>query len=165
MRVAHHLDGVRIRRATMADASLLWRWANDPDTACGVVHIGANPLPPTTFVGFKSGWPTRSCLLLISRWNGAGRWGRFGSTALRMRLRFRSSVAQSTAGVVGRLPWRVPCNDFRSWVPSVEHFVVARVKSTMRSRRLFERRRFRLVGEREGVFLLYHASASADATS
>ena len=31
-RVAHHLDGVRVRRASMSDARLLWQWANDPET-------------------------------------------------------------------------------------------------------------------------------------
>jgi len=162
MRVAHHLDGVRIRRATMADASLLWRWANDPDTRAA--SFTSEPIPyPDHVRWLQERLADRSCLLLIG-WNGAGPLGQVRFDRTEDEAEVSISVAPEHRGVVGSLLLESALQRFRHGSLR-SNIVVARVKiDNERSRRLFERAGFRLVGEREGV-LLYHASASADATS
>lgn len=159
-RVAHHLDGVRVRRATMADARLLWRWANDPDTRAA--SLSPEPIPyPDHVRWLRDRLADRSRLLLIGG-NGAGPLGQVRFDSREADAEVSISVAPEHRGTVGGLLLESAVRRFRRWLPQTD--LLAQVKiDNGPSRRLFERAGFRLVGERRGV-LLYHASALADAT-
>jgi UDP-2,4-diacetamido-2,4,6-trideoxy-beta-L-altropyranose hydrolase len=157
-RVAHHIDGVRVRRATMADARLLWHWANDPDTRAA--SFTPDPIRyPEHVLWLQGRLADRSCLLLIG-WNGAGPLGQVRFDRREGEAEVSVSVAPEHRGTVGGLLLESAIRRFRRVSPRVD--LVARVKRDNEpSRRLFERTGFRLAGERRGV-LLYHAPASAD---
>jgi UDP-2,4-diacetamido-2,4,6-trideoxy-beta-L-altropyranose hydrolase len=159
-RVAHHLDGVRVRRATMADARLLWRWANDPDTRSA--SLSPEPIPYTEHVRWlRDRLADRSCLLLIGR-NGAGPLGQVRFERRETDAEVSISVAPEHRGTVGGLVLESAVRRVRRGLPEAN--LLAQVKiDNGPSRRLFERAGFRPVGERRGV-LLYHASALGDAT-
>jgi UDP-2,4-diacetamido-2,4,6-trideoxy-beta-L-altropyranose hydrolase len=159
-RVAHHLDGVRVRRATMADARLLWRWANDPDTRAA--SLNPEPIPyPDHLRWLRDRLADRSCLLLIGG-NGAGPLGQVRFDGREADAEVSISVAPEHRGTVGGLLLESAVRRFRRWMPQAS--LLAQVKiDNGPSRRLFERAGFRLVGERRGV-LTYRASALADAT-
>jgi UDP-2,4-diacetamido-2,4,6-trideoxy-beta-L-altropyranose hydrolase len=159
-RVAHHLDGVRVRRATMADARLLWRWASDPDTRSA--SFNPEPIPyPDHMRWLRHRLADRSCLLLIGG-NGAGPVGQVRFDSREADAEVSISVAPEHRGTVGGLLLESAVRRFHRWLPQAS--LIARVKiDNGPSRRLFERAGFRLVGERRGV-LQYHASALADAT-
>ena len=157
-RVGHHLDGVRVRRAAMADARLLWFWANDPDTRAA--SFAQDPIPyPTHLRWLKDRLADRSCLLLIGE-NGAGPLGQVRFDTRENDAEVSVSVAPEHRGTVGGLLLESAVHQFRRQGPQTR--LVARVKMDNEpSRRLFEHAGFRQVREQRGV-LLYHASASAD---
>jgi UDP-2,4-diacetamido-2,4,6-trideoxy-beta-L-altropyranose hydrolase len=159
-RVAHHLDGVRVRRATMADARLLWRWANDPETRG--VSLNPQPIPyPDHARWLRERLSDRSCLLLIGR-NGAGPLGQVRFDGREANAEVSISVAPEHRGTVGGLLLDSAVRRFRRFLPQAN--LVAQVKiENGASRRLFESAGFQLVGERRGV-LQYHASAFSGAT-
>ena len=159
-RLAHHLEGVRVRRATMGDARLLWNWANDPDTRAA--SFTPEPIPyPDHLRWLRDRLGDRSCLLLIG-WKGAGPLGQIRFDSRGDEAEVSVSVAPEHRGTVGGLFLESAIGRFRRAKPRTA--ILARVKiDNEQSRRLFERAGFRLVGERKGI-LLYHASALADAT-
>jgi len=159
-RIAHHLDGVRVRRATMADARLLWAWANDPDIRSA--SFNPEPISYPDHVGWlRQRLADRSCLLLIGG-NGAGPLGQVRFDRREADAEVSISVAPEHRGTVGGLLLESAVRRFRRWLPQAN--LVAQVKiDNGPSRRLFERAGFRLVGDRRGV-LLYQAAALADAT-
>jgi UDP-2,4-diacetamido-2,4,6-trideoxy-beta-L-altropyranose hydrolase len=159
-RVAHHLDGVRVRRASMADARLLWRWANDPDTRAA--SFTSEPIPyPDHVQWLRDRLADRSCVLLIG-WNSAGPLGQVRFAGREAEAEVSVSVAPEHRGTVGGLLLERAIRRFRRLSPRVD--LVARVKiDNEPSRRLFEGAGFRLAGQRRGV-LLYLAGAAADAT-
>lgn len=160
-RVAHHIDGVRVRRATMADARLLWRWANDPDTRAA--SFTSEPIPyPDHVRWLRDRLADRSCLLFVG-WNGAGPLGQVRFDGRGDEAEVSVSVAPEHRGTVGGLLLESAIRRF--WRRSPRINLVAQVKvGNEPSRRLFLSAGFREVGEHQGV-LLYHASALADATS
>ena len=160
-RVAHHLEGVRVRRVTIADARLLWNWANDPETRAA--SFTPEPIPYSDHLRWlRDRLADRSCLLLIG-WNGAGPLGQVRFDNRDGEAEVSVSVAPEHRGTVGGILLESAIGRFRRTGPRTT--ILARVKTDNQpSRRLFERAGFRLTGEREGV-LLYHASASADATA
>jgi spore coat polysaccharide biosynthesis predicted glycosyltransferase SpsG/L-amino acid N-acyltransferase YncA len=159
-RVAHHLDGVRVRCATMADAGLLLRWANDPETRAASFTPEQVPYPDHER-WLRDRLADRSCFLLIGD-NGAGPLGQVRFDSREDEAEVSISVAPEHRGTVGGLLLKSAIRWFRRRSPQAN--IIARVKvGNEPSRRLFERAGFRLVGEHGGV-LLYHASASADVT-
>jgi UDP-2,4-diacetamido-2,4,6-trideoxy-beta-L-altropyranose hydrolase len=159
-RVAHHLDGVRVRRATMADARLLWLWANDPDTRSA--SFNQEPIPYSDHVRWlQDRLADQSCLLLVGG-NGAGPLGQVRFDFHEASAELSISVAPEHRGTVGGLLLENALSRFRRSYPQTA--VDARVKiGNESSRRLFDRAGFRLISERQGV-LLYHASAPAEMT-
>jgi L-amino acid N-acyltransferase YncA len=159
IRVAHHLDGVRVRRATMADARLLWRWANDPDTRAA--SLSPDPIPyPDHVRWLRHRLADRSCLLLIGG-NGAGPLGQVRFDSREAAAEVSISVAPEHRGTVGGLLLESAMRRFRRGSPRMN--LIAQVKiDNGPSRRLFEHAGFRLVNERRGI-LRYHAFASVDA--
>lgn len=158
-RVAHHLEGVRVRRATMADANLLWRWANNPDTRSA--SFNQEPIPYLDHVlWLRDRLTDRTCLQLIG-WNGAGQLGQVRFDIRDGDAEVSIAVAPEHRGTVGGLLLESAVRRFRSGSPSAN--VIARVKiDNGPSRSLFEHAGFQLVDERRGV-LRYHLAASVDA--
>lgn len=158
-RVAHHVDGVRIRAATLADARLLWHWANDPDTRSASFH--PEPIKYQDHLAWLQGrLADRSCLLLIG-WNGAGPLGQVRFDIREADAEVSISVAPEHRGTVGLLLLEGAMRRFRRSSPGIG--LIAQVKrDNEASRRLFERAGYRLAGERHGV-LRYHASATTHA--
>lgn len=160
-RVAHHIDAVRVRRATMADTRLLLRWANDPETRAGSLNEDEIAYPDHVR-WLENRLADPSCLLLIGM-NGAGPLGQVRFDVRDSAAEVSISVAPEHRGTVGTLLLEAAIHRFRRWLPDVG--LLAQVKlDNDRSRKLFERVGFSLVGDREGV-LLYHASALPDAKS
>jgi UDP-2,4-diacetamido-2,4,6-trideoxy-beta-L-altropyranose hydrolase len=159
-RVAHHIDGVRVRRASMADARLLWRWANDPDTRAA--SFASEQIPyPDHVRWLQERLADRSCLLVVG-WNAAGPLGQVRFDRRDGEAEVSVSVAPEHRGTVGGLLLESAMRRFQRLFPQV--MLVARVKNDNEpSRRLFVGAGFQLVGESQGV-LLYHASALADTT-
>jgi spore coat polysaccharide biosynthesis predicted glycosyltransferase SpsG/ribosomal protein S18 acetylase RimI-like enzyme len=160
-RLAHYVEGVRVRRATMADAPLLWRWASDPDTRAA--SFTPDPIPyPTHLAWLRDRLVERTCLLLIGE-NGAGPLGQVRFDSREAGVEISISVAPEHRGAVGGLLLESAIRRFRRRVPRTD--LLAHVKvGNEPSRRLFERAGFRLVGERGGI-LLYHAPASDNTTT
>ena len=159
-RIAHHVDVVRVRRATMADARLLWNWANDPDTRAA--SLKPEPIPYPRHVSWlRDRLSDRSCLLLIGE-NGAGQLGQVRFDYRESDAEVSISVAPEHRGTVGGLLLDSTVRRFRSTSPRTP--LSARVKvDNGPSRRLFERAGFSLVSEDRGV-LLYRTPSMADAT-
>lgn len=158
-RVAHHVEGVRVRTATSADARLLWRWANDPETRLASFHTELIDYPDH-LVWLRDRLADLSCLLLIG-WNGAGPLGQVRFDKGDAEAEVSISVASEHRTTVGSLLLESALRQFRMRSPRLN--LVAKVKSDNGpSRRLFERAGFRLTDERRGV-LRYHLSASSDA--
>ena len=159
-RLANHIDGVRIRRATMADADLLLRWRNDPATRAASLEQAEIPLPAhRSWLRGALGDPAR--VLLIGE-NGAGPVGQVRFDRHETGAEVSITVAPELRGTIGGLLLERAVRLFRSRSPRGELTARVRVDNEA-SRRLFERSGFRLVGDRAGI-LLYHAVASADAT-
>jgi UDP-2,4-diacetamido-2,4,6-trideoxy-beta-L-altropyranose hydrolase len=154
-RVANQLEGVRVRRATKADAQLLWRWANDPDTRAA--SLNPDPIPYLEHLRWlRARLADRSCLLLIG-WNGAGALGQVRFDRREADAEVSISVAPEHRGTVGRLLLERAIDRFRRWSPQTP--LVARVRIDNRpSRSLFEGTGFRLVSEDQRV-LRYLAPA------
>jgi UDP-2,4-diacetamido-2,4,6-trideoxy-beta-L-altropyranose hydrolase len=155
-RVAHHLDGVRVRRATIADVRLLWGWANDPETRAASLQPAPIPYPDHVR-WLRDQLADRSCLLLIGE-NGVGPLGQVRFDCRENEAEVSISVAPEHRGTVGRLLLETGVRRFRQRSPQTT--LLARVKiDNEASRHMFERAGFKLVDERAGV-LRYHASAS-----
>jgi spore coat polysaccharide biosynthesis predicted glycosyltransferase SpsG/RimJ/RimL family protein N-acetyltransferase len=159
-RLANHIDGIRVRRATMADADLLLRWRNDPATRAASLEQAEIPLPAhRSWLRGALGDPARVLLIGV---NGTGPVGhvRFDRHATGAEVSI--TVAPELRGTIGGLLLERAIQRFRLRSPRGELTAQVRVDNEA-SRRLFERSGFRLAGDRAGI-LLYHAVASADAT-
>ncbi|HEX5450784.1 MAG TPA: UDP-2,4-diacetamido-2,4,6-trideoxy-beta-L-altropyranose hydrolase [Candidatus Limnocylindrales bacterium] len=88
VRVADHLEGVRIRSAQPSDEDLLWRWANDPQTRANSLTTEAIPLA-THRRWFRERLTGPDCILLIGE-NGAGPIG---------QVRFDLSGREATVSI------------------------------------------------------------------
>jgi ribosomal protein S18 acetylase RimI-like enzyme len=159
IRVAHAIDGVRIRRARPGDARILWEWANDPETRAS--SLDSRPIR----------WPDhRDWLVTVLRdpnrllmigWNGAGLLGQVRFDDRGPEAEVSISVAPEHRGMVGRLLLDAGIRRYRR--ASHGRMLVARVKEDNRaSRRLFEGAGFRILSTRQGV-IRYHLGAEARA--
>lgn len=153
-RVAHHIDGVRIRRASIADAKLLWSWANDPSTR--EASFNPEPIPyPAHLEWLADRLADRSCLLLIGT-NGAGPLGQVRFERRGNEAEVSVSVATEYRGTVGGLLLEAAVRRFRKFTPGT--VLIARIKDdNVPSRRMFERAGFRLQRQ-HGEVLLYHSA-------
>ena len=153
-RLANHIEGVRLRRATMKDVRLLWEWANDPGTRAASLHPDSIPFADHER-WLRDRLADRSCLLLIGE-NGAGRLGQVRFDRRDEGVEISISVAPEHRGTVGGLLLASALRRFRTWSSDPE--VYARVKvDNVPSRRIFERAGFHLAAERYGV-LTFRAS-------
>ena len=158
-RVANHVDGVRVRRATMADARLLWTWANDPVTRA--VSLDPDPIPyPDHVEWLRARLADRACLLLIGE-NGRGPVGQVRFDAGEDGAVVSISVAPERRGTAGGLLLASATRRFLARSPQTP--LLAQVKTgNAASRAMFEHAGYRLVGDNDGV-LLYRSSASTRA--
>jgi ribosomal protein S18 acetylase RimI-like enzyme len=159
-RVAHHLEGVRVRAATRSDARRLWRWANDPETRSA--SLSPEPIAYADHLRWLNDrLSDRSCLLLIG-WNGAGPLGQVRFDVRQDKAEVSIAVAPEQRGTVGGLLLDRAVRRFRRRWPRTR--LTAQVKvDNEASRRLFEHAGFHVLDEREGV-RRYHAPAPVDAS-
>jgi spore coat polysaccharide biosynthesis predicted glycosyltransferase SpsG/ribosomal protein S18 acetylase RimI-like enzyme len=148
IRVAHHLEGVKVRRATLADARRLWLWRNDPQVRAASIQSGR-----ISFEGHVR-WledalrdPAR---LLLIGWNGAGELGQIRFDRHGSEADVSISVAPEHRGTVGGLLLRAGIRHIRRKWPTP--MIRARVKvENQSSQRLFERAGFDLEGRSDGL--------------
>ena len=147
-RVAHVLDGIRLRRATMGDLELLWSWANDPVTRSS--SFRSDPIPLADHVGWLRSKLSDPASLLLIAWNGSGMLGQIRFDHRGHEVEVSLAVAREHRGTVGALMLESALRRVRNrWIGDT---IVARVKPDNRaSRRTFERTGFALESEKDGV--------------
>ncbi len=141
IRVAHHIEGVKVRQATLRDAHRLWAWRNDPDVRAASTRSGRIPFEDhLRWLRDTLRDPAR---LLLVGWNGAGQLGQVRFDRQDNEAEVSISVAPEHRGTVGGLLLRAGIRHFRRKWP--QHVIRARVKADNEpSRRLFEHAGFEL---------------------
>lgn len=148
IRVAHAIDGVRVRRARIGDADTLWEWANDPDTRA--TSFDSRPIPYTDHLGWLRAVLADPSRLLLLGWNGVGLLGQVRFDDRGTEAEVSISVAPKHRGTVGWLLLRAGIRRYRRAIPG--RVIIARVMEENRtSRRLFEAAGFARISADAGV--------------
>jgi L-amino acid N-acyltransferase YncA len=148
VRVAHHIDGVRVRRARTSDAHRLWYWRNDP--VARAMSAQTDPVAFDDHLRWLRSTIADPMRMLLIGWNGAGELGQIRFDRRDVDTEVSMSVAQEHRGTVGGLLLRAGIRHFRRSWPNQP--ILAQVKEENEaSRRMFERARFELVGEARGL--------------
>jgi UDP-2,4-diacetamido-2,4,6-trideoxy-beta-L-altropyranose hydrolase len=148
VRVAHAIDGVRVRRARVDDARILWEWANDQETRAA--SLDSRPIRWPDHREWLNAVLSDPSRLLIIGWNGAGLLGQVRFDNHGREAQVSISVAPEHRGTVGRHLLASGIRRYRRVFPG--RMLVARVKEENRaSRRLFEAAGFAIVSADKGV--------------
>ncbi len=148
VRVAHHIDGVRVRRARPGDAHRLWTWRNDPVTRA--MSANTDPIAFDDHVRWLRSTIADPMRMLLIGWNGAGELGQIRFDRRDAHAEVSMSVAPEHRGTVGGLLLRAGISHFRRRWP--DQPILAQIKQENEaSRRMFDRARFELVGEVRGL--------------
>jgi UDP-2,4-diacetamido-2,4,6-trideoxy-beta-L-altropyranose hydrolase len=148
IRVAHHIDGVRIRRARLGDAHRLWTWRNDPFTRA--MSSDTDSIAFDDHVRWLRLTLADPMRMLLIGWNGAGELGQVRFDRRAAQAEVSISVAPEHRGTVGGLLLRAGISHFRRTWPDLP--ILAQIKAENdASRGMFERARFELVGEIRGI--------------
>jgi L-amino acid N-acyltransferase YncA len=148
IRVAHAIDGVRVRQARFGDARTLWEWANDSETRAA--SLDTRPIRYAHHREWlKAVLGDRDRLLVIG-WNGAGLLGQVRFDTRGSDTEVSISVAPEHRGTVGRLLLAAGIRRYRRDHP--DPGIVARVREgNQASRRLFEGAGFFYLSADRGV--------------
>jgi UDP-2,4-diacetamido-2,4,6-trideoxy-beta-L-altropyranose hydrolase len=158
IRVAHHIEGVRIRRARPGDARRLWIWRNDPTTRA--VSINSAPIAFEDHIKWLRKTMNDSGRSLFIGWNGAGDLGQVRFDQHEDETEVHIAVAPEHRGTVGGLLLRAAIRHFRR--TRARGPIVAQVKEDNEaSRRLFESVGFDLTGTAGGL-LQFRLSGDID---
>jgi UDP-2,4-diacetamido-2,4,6-trideoxy-beta-L-altropyranose hydrolase len=148
VRVAHHIDGVRVRRARPSDAHRLWIWRNDPITRA--MSSNTDAISYDDHLRWLRSTIADPARMLLIGWNGAGELGQIRFDRRNADAEVSLSVAPEHRDTVGGLLLRAGIAHFRRTSP--DRPIVAQVKEgNEASRRMFERARFELAGETKGL--------------
>lgn len=147
-RVAHVIDGIRFRQATLDDAELLWRWANDPATRAN--SFQSDPIPYPDHIRWLTAKLSNPASLQLLAWNRAGMLGQVRFDDHGDEVEVSLAAAPEHRGTVGTLMLESALRRVRSrWSNAT---IVARVKpENEASRRMFQRAGFVLFSEKGGV--------------
>lgn len=147
-RIAHQLDGVRMRRVTPDDERLIWEWANDPQTRAN--SFSPQPIPLETHrQWFRRYLTDRDCCLLVGETN-AGPIGQVRFDLVGGDADIDIAVAPEKRGGLGRLLLEAAMAYFVQAFPGVS--LKARIRANnVSSLRIFSQVGFQVVLESEDV--------------